>query len=298
MTKPRDPLITLSLVLCCVIPLFFFAQVERGAEDQVLLAYQQRMMEIDAIAQQFTPVPDFASINPIPERKQAFFAAFERLALLESAKLIAARRVVLASVEDLDEGGLSPQRLSFLEDLLLRYGVDSASKEGATDLFQANSLQDQALLDELLERLDVIPPSLVLVQAAIESAWGTSRFSVEANNYFGQWCFSRGCGLVPRQRAEGSVHEVRRFESAQSSVAEYMRNLNTHAAYRSFRKLRATQRSQGEALTGSDLAGELRRYSELGERYVKLLRSMIRSNQLASIDKQFQQEPLLALPGT
>ena len=91
------------------------------------------------------------------------------------------------------------------------------------------------LMNQLLERVDIVPASLVLAQSANESGWGTSRFAVEANNYFGIWCFSSGCGLKPRSRDDGMTHEVASYGSVQQGVTAYMHNINTHGAYRDLR---------------------------------------------------------------
>lgn len=132
----------------------------------------------------------------------------------------------------------------------------------------------------LLRRLDVVPADLALAQGAIESAWGTSRFASEGNNYFGHWCFQKGCGMVPRKRPEGAVHEVRVFDSPTASVARYMQNLNSHPAYVRFRKIRENLRRADEPLSGLELAAGLGGYSALGDTYVHRVRQLIRQNEL------------------
>ncbi len=136
----------------------------------------------------------------------------------------------------------------------------------------------------LLARVDIIPPSLVIAQAANESAWGRSRFAVEGNNYFGQHCYSKGCGIVPKRRNPGSRMEVRRFSSVQASVASYIHNLNTHRPYQALRMLRAQQRAKGEVVSGYALAAGLEHYSEL-DVYVQAIRSVINKYSLARLDK-------------
>ena len=126
----------------------------------------------------------------------------------------------------------------------------------------------------------MIPNSLALVQAANESAWGTSRFARDANNYFGQWCFTRGCGLIPANRIEGAHHEVQRFSSPKESVASYLNNLNTHNAYAQLRSIRSNAVKNGEPITGYLLAAGLGKYSERGEAYIEEIRTMIRVNHL------------------
>lgn len=139
---------------------------------------------------------------------------------------------------------------------------------------------DAQWMELLLRRLDMVPADLALAQGAIESAWGTSRFAREGNNYFGHWCFQPGCGLVPERRPEGARHEVRVFDSAAASVARYMQNLNSHPAYTRLRQLREKHRRAGKPLSGVELAAGLRDYSALGETYIHRIRELIRQNDL------------------
>ncbi|MCH2098860.1 MAG: glucosaminidase domain-containing protein, partial [Pseudomonadales bacterium] len=139
-------------------------------------------------------------------------------------------------------------------------------------------------LDELLACVDVIPPSLVLAQAATESAWGTSRFARKANNLFGEWCFTAGCGLVPNHRSQGATHEVERFATVSASIDSYFHNLNSHPAYAELRAIRARAREAAATISGADLAAGLMLYSERGEDYVDELRQIIRVNDLGRFD--------------
>ena len=138
------------------------------------------------------------------------------------------------------------------------------------------------LVETLLRRVDVVPVSLALAQAAKESGWGTSRFVREGNNLFGEWCFEEGCGIVPKARAPGRRHEVRSFESPQASVESYLRNINTHPGYRSLRGARKAQRETRKDLSGVALARELSQYSERREDYVTEVRNLIIGNDLES----------------
>ncbi|MDQ6992378.1 MAG: glucosaminidase domain-containing protein [Mariprofundus sp.] len=137
---------------------------------------------------------------------------------------------------------------------------------------------DARFWSRLFKRVDIIPVEMVLAQAANESAWGNSRFAREANNYFGQWCFRKGCGLVPLKRRAGAHHEVKHFASPQLSVRAYINNLNSLPAYRVFRDLRLSQRRAHKPLDAYFLAMGLKAYSERGMAYVKNIRSLIRSN--------------------
>ncbi|MEE8393960.1 MAG: glucosaminidase domain-containing protein [Rhodospirillales bacterium] len=139
-------------------------------------------------------------------------------------------------------------------------------------------------LDALLRRVDIIPPSMALAQAAEESGWGTSRFVREGNAVFGQWTFSETASLTPLRRDEGKTHKIKGFASLVDSVRAYVLNLNTHRAYRGLRKARAGLRSKGAPLDGEALAGKLTSYSERGKKYVAVIRSIISANGLRQLD--------------
>ncbi|MEG3617033.1 glucosaminidase domain-containing protein [Magnetovibrio sp. PR-2] len=137
----------------------------------------------------------------------------------------------------------------------------------------------------ILERHDVVPPSLALAQAATESAWGTSRFVREGNAMFGEWTFkSDHKGIVPNGRENGKTHRVRAFDTLQDSVRSYVANLNKHRAYKEFRAERTHMRAQGRVVDGMELAGTLHRYSERGAAYVAELRAIISTNDLDLLD--------------
>ena len=133
-------------------------------------------------------------------------------------------------------------------------------------------------------RMDIIPVSLALAQAAKESGWGTSRFAIEGNALFGQWTYS-GEGITPAAADKGDKHKVMAFSVLKSSVRAYQRNLNTHKSYKAFRKERATQRDNEENLDSTLLANYLDSYAETGEEYVKILKQIINQNNLKDFDK-------------
>ena len=151
-------------------------------------------------------------------------------------------------------------------------------------------LSDRRARALLLHRVDVLPPSLVLAQAATESGWGTSRFAREGNNLFGQRTYRTGNGIVPAQRAEGETHEVKRFGTLFESVRSYMRNLNTHEAYRELRELRAKLRRSDRPLNGAILASGLDAYSTRSGDYIDDVRAIIRANDLSRTNLTFLRE--------
>ncbi|OHB27569.1 MAG: hypothetical protein A2X84_12115 [Desulfuromonadaceae bacterium GWC2_58_13] len=143
-----------------------------------------------------------------------------------------------------------------------------------------NPLEDPRARESLLSRVDTLPTSLVLAQAATESAYGSSRFARLGNNLFGEWTFIPGTGMVPNERPEGEIYELRCFSSLYDSVTSYMKNLNTHPAYKPLRELRARMRAEGRPLQGVDLATGLTLYSSRGEEYVAQIQTVIRNNRL------------------
>lgn len=137
----------------------------------------------------------------------------------------------------------------------------------------------------LLERINIIPPSLALAQAAEESGWATSRFVIEGNAFFGQWDFS-GKGIKPKQqRSELGNYGIKRFDSPLDSVRGYMLNINSGAAYETLRKLRAFQLKTKKQLSGYELATSLENYSERGHAYVQGIQHLIEYNKLARLDQ-------------
>lgn len=217
-------------------------------------------------------LPDFTGYRDTTEKKVAFFSfLYPRIVLANSRILI--ERDYLDSLTQKDT--LSKQEHTWLAAQSKRLRVDE--EPGSPEQFAL-----------LRKRLDVIPPSLILAQAANESAWGTSRFALRGNNLFGQWCFSKGCGLVPLNRVEGASHEVAAFPSPYHSVRAYIQNLNRHGSYQGLRDTRFDDREAGNPLTGLSLARGLISYSERGEEYVDEIRSMIRYNNLTFYDAQFR----------
>lgn len=147
----------------------------------------------------------------------------------------------------------------------------------------------QEVIEQLLLQVDMVAPSLAIAQSANESGWGTSRFAIEANNYFGQWCFRKGCGLVPEARTENGRHEVRKFKTPKDSVRSYIRNINSHYAYRSLWEIRRQlhQTENPVDSLGAALSHGLARYSQRGQEYVEELQAMIRVNKLDRFDDRF-----------
>ena len=138
-------------------------------------------------------------------------------------------------------------------------------------------------LSTLKIRMDEIPVSLAIAQAAKETGWGTSRFAQEGNALFGQWTWS-GEGLRPKEAKEGEDHKVMKFNILQASVRAYQRNLNTHFTYKDFRKARAELRDANKKLDSMELSKYLNKYAETGNQYVEVLQKIIKQNKLQDFD--------------
>ena len=132
-------------------------------------------------------------------------------------------------------------------------------------------------------RMDEIPVSLAIAQAAKETGWGTSRFALEGNALFGQWTWS-GEGLKPKESEKSEGHKVMKFNVLQASVRAYQRNLNTHSSYQEFRFARAKLRDEGKELDSLILSEFLNEYAETGEKYVEVLQQIIKQNNLKDFD--------------
>ena len=212
-------------------------------------------------------------INSAKERKNLFIRIMLPLILRANDDIEADRNRLLILKRQLATGREMPARdRAWLADLAREYRAEDSD------------------LDDLVLRVDVIPPSLALAQAAIESGWGTSRFAQQGNALYGQWTFS-GKGIVPSGRDDGKSHKIKVFPALYQSVVEYARNLNSHVAYRDFRSIRAELGAQRIVARGIRLAETLASYSERGIHYVEELHIIIRSNRLLELDATGLEEP-------
>jgi len=138
-------------------------------------------------------------------------------------------------------------------------------------------------ITELKVRMDIIPPSIAIAQAAIESGWGTSRFALEGNAMFGQWTWSKN-GIEPTEKSKNQNHKILKFSMLRSSVKAYKNNLNTHNAYKEFREKRAELRKNNKKISGLKLVSYLYNYAANGKKYIKILKMAIDQNGLADFD--------------
>lgn len=212
----------------------------------------------------------------VAEKKWIFFRMVLPLILIANEDVMADRAALSGIRATLAEKRrLSADELTELRRLADAYDV---SMEG-------DALSLTRIVQELERRIDVVPPSLALAQAATESAWGTSRFALEGNALFGQWTFGRR-GIRPAQQRSGiGDYKVASFPTLLESVRSYLENLNTNPAYREFRELRAEARARDTTPSGSALVGTLIRYSERREAYIEELRDIMAINDLSRLDQ-------------
>jgi Bax protein len=218
-------------------------------------------------------LPDFRPLEA-QVRKAEFFAFLDPIVADVSAN-VSKERLFLSETAGRIEDGTNPSWLTRrkIDRMARYYEIETEDADLATEILPA-----------LQQRVDIVPRSLVFVQAAKESGWGTSRFALQGNNLFGQRCYSRGCGIAPAGIQPGAEFGVATFGSVNASVASYVRNLNTHPQYEEFRHQRRALRDAELALTGITLADSLVHYSERGEEYVAEIKALIRQNALESHD--------------
>jgi len=193
----------------------------------------------------------------------------------ENHRLRQLRKRLVGLFSALENGhAITDKQQRDLSHLAQRYRVDG------------DPSHDSQARAELLNRIDVIPASMALAQAANESGWGRSRFATEANNLFGIWTYDKSKGLEPLQRDQDKTHLVRKFNDLGESIAYYMLMLNSHPAYAELRDIRLNARSKGYQPTGLELAEGLEKYSAKGKTYILLIQQLIEQNQWSDLDLQ------------
>ena len=138
-------------------------------------------------------------------------------------------------------------------------------------------------IEELIVRIDIVPTSIALAQAAKESGWGTSRFALEGNAIFGQWTWS-GQGIAPLDRESNKNHKILKFPILRASVKAYQNNLNTHKSYVKFREKRSYMREKNNTISGLELTDTLKNYAQTGSEYIKILNQIITQNKLTDFE--------------
>ena len=219
-------------------------------------------------------------------KKELFFRTLLPMAMLANEEIMDQRNTLNVIFLNFDQKGeISTSQQERLSSLLKRYRI------------KADPLFNHKTRELLFSRVDAVPESLILAQAANESGWGTSRFVRQANNIFGEWTFTPGTGLVPEGRPKGEIYEVRRFSNLYQSVRSYLRNINTHRAYSSLRLKRQKLRKSNLSVTGVELSSGLNNYSTRRAAYSREIESMIKSNRLEQIIARTYLRSNAAVPG-
>ena len=217
----------------------------------------------------FSSLPtDFMDIQPIIERKRLFINTLIPIIYSENLQILNDRKKILDWWRESDGE-------NFSRDFWPQWLFELSEKYGSSD----------SNLGNLLVRVDIIPISLALAQSAIESGWGTSRYSREGNAVFGQYTFDESKGLRPKDRNENDEFFIKKFSNLSESVRSYLKNINTHLAYADFREERKKLRMSGENLSGYKLVNFLKDYSERRESYIRDVKEIMNSNNFQKYDK-------------
>ena len=205
---------------------------------------------------------ELKEIQSTKKRKELFIQIVLPLILEENNKILLDRKKLFAI---LNKNNNSNSDNQWLNKKFKQYGVSSKD------------------IPTLKRRMDIIPPSMAIAQAAKETGWGTSRFALEGNALFGQWTYTDK-GIKPAAAEAGTTHKVMMFNVLKSSVRAYTRNLNTHKSYKKMRYARAIQRDNKGKLYSLELVDYLDRYAETGKEYTIILKKIIEQNSLIDFD--------------
>ncbi len=238
------------------------AEIKRGEADVPNLFLEQLPREL-------------TNIDDTDMKKELFIASLLPPILKVNEYIEYERSKLLQIISDIEINGKATNSdLYWLRRKLARYRMDELTPD---NLFSS--------LEELNKRMNIIPPSLALTQAAIETGWGTSRFAQQANALYGQWTWDDDSGIIPLEREHGETHSIRRFNNLISAVEGYALNLNTHPAYEDFRTERSKFATAEDIVINDDMLFTLLYYSERGFEYIDNLNSIIQENNLSSFDE-------------
>jgi len=214
----------------------------------------------------------------VADKKRLFFRLIAPIALRINELILDDRVRAKELTNRLALGqSVTPDDQAWLTELAVKYKVlESTSERLDSDAFA-----------ELLMRVDVVPPSLSLAQAASESGWGTSRFAVQGNSLFGQWTWGKGLKPAEQRTSALGDYRIAAFDSTAQAAYSYALNLNTERAYRDFRLKRADLRRQSLRISGTVLAETMLNYSERGQAYVDDLKALIQQNRLDDADDAY-----------
>ena len=210
----------------------------------------------------FTRLPkDLDTIKSVKEKKETFLQILLPLIVAENEKIIEDRE----HLSKILKGNETEESKIWLNKKYKKYKVSGRN------------------INDLIEKIDIIPTSIALAQAAKESGWGTSRFALEGNAIYGQWTWN-GDGIEPLEKTKDQSHKILKFPLLRASVKAYITNLNTHRGYKSFRQKRLELRKQNKKLAGLELINELENYAQTGKEYTKILGQIIKQNDLDELE--------------
>ncbi len=227
--------------------------------------YKLRDVRVNKIAKpvEIGKLPyELKEIQSVKKRKELFIQIVLPLILEENNKILLDRKKLFAI---LNKNNNSNSDNEWLNKKFKQYGISNKD------------------IPTLKRRMDIIPPSMAIAQAAKETGWGTSRFALEGNALFGQWTYTDK-GIKPAAAEVGSKHKVMMFNVLKSSVRAYARNLNTHKSYMKMRYVRAIQRDNHGKLNSIQLIDYLDKYAETGKEYTIVLKKIIEQNSLKDFD--------------
>ena len=235
----------------------------------VLTLFEDLEYDLDSVRKKklvkpiyFTRLPkDLDTIKSIKEKKETFLQILLPLVVAENEKIKEDREHLLKIIKKNE----SEENRKWLNKKYKSYKVSDKN------------------INVLIEKIDIIPTSIALAQAAKESGWGTSRFALEGNAIYGQWTWN-GDGIEPLEKTKDQNHKILKFPLLRASVKAYINNLNTHRGYKSFRVKRAELRKQNKRLIGTELIHELDNYAQTGQKYTKILEKIINQNNLDELE--------------
>ena len=206
---------------------------------------------------------DLSKIEPTSRRKEIFLSSILPLVVKSNLDILNDRKILCEAIKNKDN--------KKKEEIAKKHYIDLSKIE-------------KLMIDNtLIRKIDIVPISLVMAQAAAESGWGTSRFALEGNALFGQWTWDKSKGIQPKFASDQKA-VVRKFETLSDSVKSYLLNLNTHIAYSSMRAKRNRDCNQEKLISGYELANWMGNYAITRDEYIKLLRLIIKKNNLVLLD--------------
>ncbi len=266
---------------------FSFKEMESDSvtlSDEMLGVFQRYNFSVESFINNsyenlvvFSSLPeDFLELEPVRLKKNLFIKTILPIIFLENERVLADRKKILEWWTATDGEQIRKEFWpEWLKKISQKYSFDGEN------------------MGNLLMRIDIVPISLAISQAAIESGWGSSRYAREGNAIFGQYTYDAKLGLIPKDRSDEKKFLIKKFLTLSDSVESYIRNLNTHDAYSNFRKLRKDLRMNGENITGDLLSEELLNYSERRELYIKDIKKVMEINNFFKFDKIYSTKRLI-----